>query len=105
MKRFSSRLGLSTAAALAAAFLVFPRAASADVLATSCEKDPNWCKIGKVSFAKSDTLPIEWSFDTGWVPQGSPAVGKEYDPAAHIAVPGNTARQRLIQSGRLQQGH
>jgi hypothetical protein len=40
-----------------------------------------------------------------WVPQGSPAVGKEYDPAAHIAVPGNTARQRLIQSGRAQQGH
>jgi len=40
-----------------------------------------------------------------WVPQGSPAVGREYDPAAHIAVPGNTARQRLIQSGRAQQGH
>src|SRR5918993_2026881 len=39
-----------------------------------------------------------------WVPQGSPAVGKEYDPAAHIAVPGNTARQRLIQSARAQQG-
>jgi len=39
-----------------------------------------------------------------WVPQGSPAVGKEFDPAAHIAVPGNTARQRLIQSGRPQQG-
>jgi hypothetical protein len=37
-----------------------------------------------------------------WVPQGSPAVGKEYDPAAHIAVPGNRARQRLIQSGRPQ---
>jgi hypothetical protein len=37
-----------------------------------------------------------------WIPQGSPAVGKEYDPAAHIAVPGNTARQRLIQSGRQQ---
>ena len=35
-----------------------------------------------------------------WVPQGSPAVGKEYDPATHISVPGNTARQRLIQSGR-----
>ena len=35
-----------------------------------------------------------------WVPQGSPAVGKEFDPAAHIAVPGNTSRQRLIQSGR-----
>jgi hypothetical protein len=38
-----------------------------------------------------------------WVPQGSPAVGKEYDPATHIAVPGNTAKQRLIQSGRAQQ--
>jgi hypothetical protein len=37
-----------------------------------------------------------------WVPQGSPAVGREYDPATHIAVPGNTARQRLIQSGRPQ---
>jgi hypothetical protein len=35
-----------------------------------------------------------------WVPRGSTAVGKEYDPAMHIAVPGNTARQRLIQSGR-----
>src|SRR3982751_6540242 len=38
-----------------------------------------------------------------WVPQGSAAVGKEYDPATHIAVPGNTSRQRLIQSGRVQQ--
>jgi hypothetical protein len=38
-----------------------------------------------------------------WVPQGSPAVGKEYDPATHIATPGNTARQRLIQSGRAHQ--
>jgi hypothetical protein len=38
-----------------------------------------------------------------WAPQGSPAVGREYDPATHIAVPGNTARQRLIQSGRPQQ--
>jgi hypothetical protein len=38
-----------------------------------------------------------------WVPQGSPAVGREFDPAAHIAVPGNTARQRLIQSARFQQ--
>src|SRR5262245_46237259 len=40
-----------------------------------------------------------------WVPQGSPAVGNEYDPATHIAVPGNTSRQRLIQSGRLQQAN
>lgn len=38
-----------------------------------------------------------------WVPNGSPAIGKEYDPSTHIAVPGNTARQRLIQSGRPKQ--
>lgn len=35
-----------------------------------------------------------------WVPQESDAVGRVYDPALHIAVPGNTARQRLIQSAR-----
>lgn len=35
-----------------------------------------------------------------WVPQGSPAAGREFDPATHIAVPGNTSRQRLAQSGR-----
>jgi len=38
-----------------------------------------------------------------WVPRTSAVPGKEYDPATHIAVPGNTARQRLIQSGRQQQ--
>ena len=35
-----------------------------------------------------------------WVPEGSRAVGETFDPADHIAAPGNTARQRLIQSGR-----
>jgi hypothetical protein len=40
-----------------------------------------------------------------WVPQGSAGVGKEYDPATHIAVPGNTNRQRLAQSGRAYGGH
>jgi hypothetical protein len=38
-----------------------------------------------------------------WVPEGSPAVGREFDPATHIAVPGNTAKQRLIQSARPRQ--
>jgi hypothetical protein len=38
-----------------------------------------------------------------FVPQESPAVGREYDPATHVAVPGNTSRQRLVQSGRMQQ--
>lgn len=36
-----------------------------------------------------------------WVPQGSAGVGKTYDPAAAIAVPVNTSRQRLAQSGRV----
>jgi hypothetical protein len=35
-----------------------------------------------------------------WVPPG--VASKEFDPATHIAVPGNTARQRLIASGRPQ---
>lgn len=35
-----------------------------------------------------------------WVEAGSEAVGREFDPSLHIAVPGNTARQRLIQSAR-----
>jgi hypothetical protein len=41
-----------------------------------------------------------------WVPDGSRAVGRELDNATHIAVPGNTARQRLVQSGRVRgDGH
>lgn len=35
-----------------------------------------------------------------WVETGSAAVGKVYDPAVCVAVPGNTARQRLAQSAR-----
>ncbi len=35
-----------------------------------------------------------------WVPEGSGAVGATFDPAEHIAVPANTACQRLLQSGR-----
>lgn len=36
-----------------------------------------------------------------WVPAGSKAVGKAYDPGNSIAVPANTSRQRLAQSGRV----
>jgi len=35
-----------------------------------------------------------------WVEDNSAGVGAEYDPSVHVAVPGNTARQRLAQSGR-----
>jgi hypothetical protein len=40
-----------------------------------------------------------------WVPERSEAVGREFDAAKHIAVPGNTARQRLAQSGRQHARH
>ena len=36
-----------------------------------------------------------------YVPAGSPWIGKEFNPATHIAVPCETGRQRLLQSGRL----
>ena len=36
-----------------------------------------------------------------FVPEGAKCIGKEFDPASHIAVPCNTNRQRLIQSGRI----
>lgn len=50
-------------------------------------------------------LPQGYSYTVTqiWVPEGSRAVGREYDPATHIAVPGNTSRQRLVQSGRARQ--
>lgn len=35
-----------------------------------------------------------------WVEPGSPAIGVVFDPGSQIAVPANTARQRLAQSGR-----
>ena len=36
-----------------------------------------------------------------WVAPGSKAVGKVYDPGTAVAVPVNTSRQRLAQSGRI----
>ncbi len=46
-------------------------------------------------------LPSGYSTTTVqlWVEDGSPAVGKEYDPSIHIACPANTGAQRLAQSG------
>ena len=38
-----------------------------------------------------------------YIPEEAAAVGKEFDPATHIATPANTSKQRLIQSGRLHQ--
>ena len=35
-----------------------------------------------------------------WVEEGSPGARAEFDPSVQVAVPGNTSRQRLAQSGR-----
>ncbi len=40
-----------------------------------------------------------------FVEEGSKADGVEFDPATHIAVPGNTARQRIMQSARRWAAH
>jgi hypothetical protein len=39
-----------------------------------------------------------------WVDPASGAARKIYDPAQHVAMPGNTARQRLAMSGRERRG-
>jgi hypothetical protein len=57
---------------VAIAAFVIPRSASAEIVAIGCDADPDWCKTAPIAFAHSDTLPIEWSFDTGWVPANSP---------------------------------
>ena len=38
-----------------------------------------------------------------WVPQGSPGVGREFDPATHVAVPSDVTRDRFMFSGRMRQ--
>jgi len=40
-----------------------------------------------------------------WVPKGGKGKGKVYDPGTAIAVPVNTSRQRLAQSGRVYTQH
>lgn len=36
-----------------------------------------------------------------WLEPGNAGIGRVYNPATHIAVPGNTSRQRLAQSARV----
>lgn len=63
---------LTAAAALGATLALSSPAQAYDVLAVPCSDAPLTCGIADVSFEKVDALPIEWSFDTGWIPQGSP---------------------------------
>jgi MYXO-CTERM domain-containing protein len=70
-RRRAGQAALS-AAALALALLGSRTAAAYDVLAGPCDSDPLTCQRGAISFERIDALPIEFDFDTGWVPQGSP---------------------------------
>jgi len=64
-----------------------------DVLAEPCEEEPFTCVVAPVSFEEAEALPVEFSFDTGWVPPGSPLQVKI---AAMLA-----AHTRLSLSGAL----
>ncbi len=64
---------LATALALGAALVATaPAAAHAYVLATPCTSAPLTCGTAAIAFSQVDALPIQFNFDTGWVPQGSP---------------------------------
>lgn len=70
--RFLGKKCFLAASAFALGVALFPSAARAEVVAVDCDVDPDWCKTAPIAFSHSDTLPIEWSFDTGWVPANSP---------------------------------
>jgi hypothetical protein len=46
--------------------------AHADGIAAPCDDDAWTCRAAPVSFDKKEALPIEWQFDTGWIPPSSP---------------------------------
>src|SRR5690242_460678 len=65
---------IATLAFALAATLLMPASAEAKgpVPATPCNADPFFCERAGIQFDRVDALPIEWKFDTGWVPQNSP---------------------------------
>jgi hypothetical protein len=82
---------LSVALALGATLLTPARARAEGAPAWPCNKDPFFCETAAIKFDRVDALPIEWNFDTGWVPQNSPlAVRIEAGVYAntHVALAG-----------------
>jgi len=71
-RRFARPLAAPLALAAALAAMAPTRAEAYDVLATPCPSHPLSCGTGAISFSKVDALPIQFNFDTGWVPSGSP---------------------------------
>ncbi len=70
--RFSRGLAPLLAVGASALAMAPASAWAYDVLATPCTTLPLTCGIGAVTFSKVDALPIQFNFDTGWVPGGSP---------------------------------
>ncbi|MBK8253764.1 MAG: hypothetical protein IPK82_13990 [Polyangiaceae bacterium] len=60
------------ASAFFATFLTTGQARAGDTFAVSCEDDPLYCQTAPIAYDHIDALPIEWDFDTGWVPSNSP---------------------------------
>ncbi|EYF03313.1 Hypothetical protein CAP_5644 [Chondromyces apiculatus DSM 436] len=61
------------AVALGAVMAVAPgEAAAYDVLATPCPDELLTCESAALRYERTNALPIEFDFDTGWVPANSP---------------------------------
>ncbi len=70
---FSTSL-LAGVISFSAVMLASPGRAEAayDSLAKPCAGNQLFCQVAPIKFDHVDELPIQWSFDTGWVPQNSP---------------------------------
>jgi hypothetical protein len=69
---FARPLASSLALGAALAALYPARAEAYDVLAKPCAAEPLTCGTGSIAFSEVNALPIQFNFDTGWVPAGSP---------------------------------
>lgn len=65
-------VGLAIAASGAIGLAVESEALAYDQLAVPCAAAPWYCETAPIRFDHTDSLPIEFQFDTGWVPANSP---------------------------------
>lgn len=63
---------LVAASSFAALLFATGQAHAGDKVAIACDSDPLYCETAPIAFQHLDALPIEWNFDTGWVPQNNP---------------------------------
>jgi hypothetical protein len=70
--RSSALASLTFGLSLGATLLAPARAHAEDAIAWPCNTDPFFCATAGITFDHVDAIPIEWSFDTGWVPKSSP---------------------------------